>query len=258
MHRVFRFIAVLLWSIPSLPTLAQAGSGWEQVASEEGITVYSKQAPGRGFPTFRGVGLVGADIFQVMAVLSDIERYPQWADRCMEARLLEKKSEFERILYNRTDSPWPVEDRDAVFHSVAHVDLKKMVVNIRFQAVRSERMRPIAGVVRMNWLRGHYVLSFKGPGKTLVDYQVDANPGGLLPTWLAKMATRRLPLFTIRNLRTQCKKTEGWYKTRIEQWKKLHKEMEAAAAAKEALKTAPPPAPSAPAVAPAPEPKPSP
>jgi hypothetical protein len=209
------FLFVLLASGPD----ALAKSAWKQVAKEDGITVSAREVPGRGFPTFRGVGFVGANLFDVLAVMSDVPRHTKWMDRCTDSRLLRKISETEYVTYSRTDLPWPVSDRDAVFRSKVVPRPSKLEVVIKFWAVGSRRMGEVKGVVRMKRLRGHYKLWALAPNITRVEYQVDADPGGLLPRWLAKIGTRRLPLHTIRNLRKQVTRTRGWYAARIARWK---------------------------------------
>ena len=67
-------------------------------------------------------------------------------------------------------------------------------------------------------LNGHYIFSEASKGKTKIEYQIDADPGGLLPAWLAKMASRDIPLKTLVNLRNRVKKTAqaGTYKKYID------------------------------------------
>lgn len=210
-------LALLALALP-LSGQAHAGSGWTHVTTEDGIQVSMRDVPGRGFPTFRGRGVVQVHIFQVVAVISDVGRHPEWMYRCSKAKLLRKVDEMTRIIYGRTDAPWPVADRDAVFHSKALVNPGKREVLLRFRAVKSERMGEVKGVVRMQSLRGHYRLRALDTQRTYVEYQVDADPGGMIPTWLAKIATKRLPLYTIQNLRKQVRKTSGWYHKRIRRW----------------------------------------
>lgn len=217
-HPLWLWVALVLLG-SSAP--AHAAPSWKWITREDGIAVAMRDVPGRDFPTFRGVGVVGASIYDVLAVLSDTKRQPEWMDRCIDARLLRKISEKEYIVYSRTDVPWPIADRDAVYHSKVHVNRKRNMVNIRFRAVRSKLKGKVKGVVRMTSLRGHFKLSARSLNSTLVDYQVDADPAGSIPRWLAKIATRRLPLQTIRKLRKQVKKTRGWYTKRIQRWKAM-------------------------------------
>ena len=56
------------------------------------------------------------------------------------------------------------------------------------------------GVVRMPRLVGSYDLRPVEAG-TRVVYTVDSDPGGRLPAWLVKRASKDLPYFTLKNLR---------------------------------------------------------
>lgn len=211
--------ALMALTLVALPDAAGATGGWTVVGKKDGIIVTTREVNGRDFPTFRGVGVIQGNLFQVLAVLSDIRRHPEWLERARDVRLVRKINELEHVVYGRTDAPWPVSDRDAVYRSRTHVDLPRRTVTIRFWATRDRRVPRRDGVVRMERLRGHYRFIALDQHKTRVTYQVDADPGGLLPTWLATRATRWLPLRTLQGLRRQVKRTNGWYEARIRRWK---------------------------------------
>jgi len=211
--------ALILFTLLAQP--AQAAPGWKHLTTEDGIRVTSRDVPGRGFPTFRGRGMVNENIYQVLAVLRDVPRHTEWMAACVDSRLLKKLGEYEYVVYTRTAAPWPVSDRDAVFHSKTTVDRKNLVVTVKFWAVRSKRKGPVDGVVRMTRLRGRYKFTALGWNRTLVDYMVDANPEGLLPGWIARRASKKIPLVTIQKLRKQARKTRGWYKKQVGFWMKL-------------------------------------
>lgn len=216
-----RLALLVVLTLPALAGTARAGDGWKLVGRKHGITVTAREVPGRDFPTFRGVGAVQGNLFDVLAVLSDIKRHPEWLERAKDVRLVRKINEREYVVYGRTDAPWPVSDRDAVYRSKTQVDLAKKTVTINFWAVRNSKVPKRSGVVRMEDLRGHYRFTAVSESETRVTYQVDADPGGLLPTWIAKLATKWLPLRTLRGLRRQVEKTRGCaaYAARILRWK---------------------------------------
>jgi hypothetical protein len=193
-------LLALVLLLATLATLALPGAasaqGWTLVTQQDGVTVMKREAPGRDFPTFRAIGMVDANLFQVMAVLSDVPRHTEWVSSCTDARVL---------------------------HSTVHVGRGMQVVDVRFRATWNDKMPPMKGVVRMTNLRGHYRMKALGPDKMLMDYEVDADPAGSLPRWLAKLATKKLPLETIRALRRQAKKTQGWYTERIRRWQAMEK-----------------------------------
>lgn len=206
-------------SLLGFTSTALAAPAWKRIVSEDGITVLERQKPGQVFPTFRGIGTVHASIYDVLAVVSDIKRHVHWVESCMAADVLERKGYRYYVVYSRTNVPWPVSDRDAVYRSEVKIDVKKQRVTINFKAIRYRRKGKVDGVVRMENLRGHFKFKGLSATKTRIDYQVDADPGGWIPKWLAKMATRKLPLSTIKGLRKRVKVTKGWYHKRIKEWK---------------------------------------
>lgn len=218
--RVVLALGSILVAITCLPGHALA-QRWEKVGDKDGITVTRREVPKRGFPTFRGRGVVKGSLFEVLAVLRDIKRHPQWLDRAKDVRLVRKINEREYVVYGRTDAPWPVSDRDAVYRSKTKVDLQNKTVTIHFWAVKNASVPKRSGVVRMENLRGHYTFKALAADKTWVEYQVDADPGGWLPKRIAKLATKWLPHRTLKGLRKQVAKTRGWaeYRARIARWK---------------------------------------
>jgi len=190
---------------------------WRVVTDEEGVVVSQKKVPGRSLPIFKGVTVIEADVFEILGVLQDVEKNPEWMHACVEAKRLKKFSDKEFLVYNRSGAPWPISDRDVVVRSKANIDRGNQVLTITMRSTESKLMPPVKGAVRMPRLNGHYIFSEAGPGKTQIEYQIDADPGGLIPGWLATMASRDIPLRTLVNLRNRVKITaqNGTYREYI-------------------------------------------
>jgi len=196
------------------PGLAHAGDGfWSHEITESGVTVITKTEEGRELPIFRGEGIVVANLFEILAILDDNDRATEWMSKCVGARVLQHISEFERIEYNRTGAPWPVSDRDVVLRARITSNPSKRAITVRFHNTTHESKPPQSGVVRMPRLQGYYRLKMIDADHTRVTYEVDADPGGMLPDWLAKRTSRRLALDTILNLRRQVVRTRGHYES---------------------------------------------
>jgi hypothetical protein len=214
-----RPLFVLLTSVfLAVASPAGADPGWQQDASEQGVVVTTKTESGRSLPIFRGVGVIDAGAYDVLAVLNDIGKFPEWSADCAEARVVKQISEFERIEYNRTHAPWPVADRDAAYRSWVEGSASKGDIWARFQSIDTPAAGPVAGVVRMPRLVGFYHLEAIDAGHTRVTYQVDADPGGLLPDWLVKLTTRKLPIETLVGLRRQVAKMQGKYESFLKKY----------------------------------------
>lgn len=199
----------LLAALVATPVRADDDGGWQHEATEAGISVSTRTDAGRNLPVFRGVGVVDASLFEVLAVLYDASRFPEWMADCAGSRILRRSGDLERVEYNRTKAPWPVSDRDVVVHARTTGSLAKKEVWSRFEATTFPGAGPVDGVVRMTRLRGYYRLQALDGNRTRVTYQVDADPGGMLPDWLVKRASRRLPIDTIAGLRKQTRKMRG-------------------------------------------------
>jgi len=186
-------------------------SGWKQVLSDQGISVWNRAEPDRDLPVFKGIGAVDAGLFDCLAVLDDTARQPEWMYQCASSKILKQLNEFDRILYNRTDAPWPVSDRDVVLHATVEASLARKEVISRFSSIQSPLQGPVDGVVRMPRLRGLWKLSAIDERRTRVVYQIDADPGGSLPGFLVERASRKLPLETIVGMRRHVTKMRGRY-----------------------------------------------
>ncbi len=204
----------LLWlSLLSLvATSAQAAPrpAWRHVFTEDGVRVSARDIPGQDFPEFRGVTVLNCGIFDLLAILDDAPRHCEWQASCKVMRIIKKYNEFDRLMYHRLDSPWPVSDRDMVFKGSVTVDPVRKIVRSPFRAVRGH-VPPKSGVVRMTKMRGFFKFELLKPGQIRTTYQVYSDPGGWLPAWLVKAASRKIPLHTLQGLRRQLKKTKGRY-----------------------------------------------
>jgi hypothetical protein len=177
---------------------------WQFVKQAQGIVVERRPVAGSSLKEFRGRGVVDAPISAILAVFNDVPRATEWMDACRASRIVADLGDYEKLVYNRTRAPWPVADRDTVLRSLVTFDAARREVRIEFESVTDMRAPPVAGVVRMPFLRGHWILAPDADAKvTRVEYQVHANPGGRLPDWLVNYVSRDLPFRTIAGLRAQ-------------------------------------------------------
>ncbi|HEX6836381.1 MAG TPA: SDR family NAD(P)-dependent oxidoreductase, partial [Polyangia bacterium] len=161
------------------PDAAAADSGWQQIKQSDGVLVYKRVVEGSPLKEFRGRATVDAPVAAILAVFSDVPHATEWMDSCNGSRVVEDASDTDKVVYNRTHAPWPVADRDAVLHNVARIDESQRKVELDFWSVDDAKEPPQKGVVRMPFLRGHWILWPSADGNTTrVEYQVHANPGG--------------------------------------------------------------------------------
>lgn len=210
-------VVLLLGLLLGAGTFSEAGDGWRRAVEQDGIRVDQKTVPGRALAEFRAVAEIAASRWEVLAVITDVANQPRWVRRMSEARVLETEEPLRAVFYLRMDMPWPYSDRDVVVDS--HTEFPEEGRSItRFARTSHPAQQPVEGVIRMPRLRGHYALTALEPGRTRVEYQVDADPGGNLPDWLARRIGRDDPWHTLNELRKRVAATRGEYAAFLRRW----------------------------------------
>jgi hypothetical protein len=196
---------------------------WEVIAEEDGIRVMQKEVEGRSLPVFKGEGNVNENLYEILGVLRDINKGKEWMHSCKESKLIKAIGDRKFIVYNVTNAPWPVSDRDVLVESEATYDKASRTVTIFMKSIESPDVPEVDGLVRMPRLIGKFTLKSVNDKVTYVTYEIDADPGGMLPHWLVRMASKDIPYITLTNLRDRVKvmAANGTYKEAV----KLYREM---------------------------------
>lgn len=196
----FTFFAVLLIFNLSLA----AEEGWKKIGEAEGIAGYARPTTRSSIDEIRAVGIVEAPIAVVEAVIRDARMMPEYMFMCKEAEILNTtamKSEGDILyIYNLTDMPFPVRDRDAVVKNVWSIDKSTGIIYSRAETVKTT-YRQNKNVIRMPLSIIECTLIPEGEHKTKVIYQALGDPGGTLPSFLVNILTRDLGIKTIEGIR---------------------------------------------------------
>jgi len=178
--------------------------GWKKIGESEGIEGYTRPTPKSSIDEIKAVGIVDAPIAVVEAVLRDATMMPDYMFMCKEAEVIQApdmKSEGDVLyIYNLTDMPFPVSDRDAVVRNVWSVDRSTGILYSYAETVQTS-YRQSKNVIRMPLSIVQCTLVPVGENKTKVIYQALGDPGGTLPSFLVNILTRDLGIKTIEGLR---------------------------------------------------------
>jgi hypothetical protein len=180
------------------------GDGWTLTRQAGGIRSWRRELKGTSLVEFRARGTVEAPLFAVAAVIRAADRAAEWMESCNGAGILEWRSATRWISYNRTQSPaFFIRDRDVVLENTVELLPDRKALHITFRRVEHAAAPPVAGVVRIPELDGHWRLTAISAESTEVEYQVHTDPGGTLPRWLVNWASESLPAQTLQNLRRE-------------------------------------------------------
>ncbi|MBL4681441.1 MAG: hypothetical protein JKY88_12060 [Pseudomonadales bacterium] len=191
--------AVLFTSLILILPPSHANVDRNIILVKDGITVEEEIKEGQAFPITFGKTRMNASVKRIGEWIRAVHTFVDWQHNCIEAQIL-TKADGSLLIYNRVASPWPVSDRDVLIRS-SETSLDNGGVLMKFGNVQDSSVNVPRGVVRMVRLVGSYRLTPSPKGGTDVIYTLDSDPGGKIPAWLVKQASKDLPYKTLKNLR---------------------------------------------------------
>jgi hypothetical protein len=197
MRLFLSFIIVII----SFPTFSQGE--WELRKEDEGIKVYTREVEGSKIQEYKAEALVDASLSEIVAVLKDVENHDKLFSHNIVNELLEQTDTFQ-VQYSVTDIPWPMSDRDGVFSYRYKQDYfsKDVYVYIKAETGYVEENKKY---VRISDAKGFWLLEPMDTKKVQVTFQMHANSGGNIPSWLINMFIVDSPLKDMKNLRERVK-----------------------------------------------------
>ncbi|MCP5425151.1 MAG: START domain-containing protein [Gammaproteobacteria bacterium] len=185
---------LLLWSC------GDALADWQLIHDEEAIQVFTRPVLGSPIRELRGTTTVHSSLSALVALLQDADANAEWVYHSGGVKVLQRISERESMVYAITEAPWPIADRDAIIRFSLTQNPQTLAVTIAMTAV-PDYLPPQPSYVRMPVFQGFWLLQPRPHGDVDVVCQLHAEPGGVLPTWLANPAAERAAFRTLANLR---------------------------------------------------------
>ncbi|WOJ92737.1 SRPBCC family protein [Congregibacter variabilis] len=165
-----------------------ASSEWETQFDESGVRVDTRNVAGSDYKAFRAQARIPAEPEEVLARLQDVASYPDWFPDTLEARRLELDGD-RWANYVRTDAPWPVKDRDAIYTQ----ELQRSAKGIRIVVgVAPDTLPDSKDAVRVRAATGLWELVPDGDGTALL-WEFHLEPGGNIPSGLANARVIETP-----------------------------------------------------------------
>ncbi|QXI30975.1 START domain-containing protein [Pseudomonas vanderleydeniana] len=178
-------------------TLA-AAENWKLAHEEDGIKVYLTQVPGSRYQSFRGVADIKAEVSTLRDLQENLRVACKWLYACAEMRLLKNDGD-DTWVYLTTELPWPAAPRDMVLH--VHTEQGDDGSLVRRLEATPDYLPPVTGLIRVRQLSGLWQMRPKTDGETEVTYQLQAEPAGDIPSWLANRFVVDAPMVSLKTLR---------------------------------------------------------
>ncbi|MBQ0732149.1 MAG: START domain-containing protein, partial [Oleispira antarctica] len=160
------------------------------------LKIFTRQVENSDLKEFKGEMMVKTTMKTLAALLLDDQAATQWMHLCEKFEIVERTDELNAVIYFINGAPWPVSDRDAVIQSSMTQDPESLVVTVAINTL-DDRLPKDDDYVRIARMSGFWLFEPKEAGQVLVTYQIHANPGGGLPTWLANSVVVDTPYGTM-------------------------------------------------------------
>lgn len=177
--------------------IAQNAGDWVFKGEKDYVKVYYRNTS--DVLELKLVTSIKSSLSGLIQLLSEVEQYPAWGYKVMEARLLRKVSDTEMYYYTRLDFPWPMSDRDIVMHSKMEQDKNGQII-AKSVAV-PDYIPEVKDVIRIRKANTHWLVVPGAGGWLYTEYYIYSHPGGNIPEWLINMAIDMGPRETIKNIR---------------------------------------------------------
>ena len=204
MHKQFFKYLLLFTIILTCVISSHAQENWELKKDKNGIKVYTNEIEGSDFETFRAEVQLDASIHAFVALLFDLDGMPEWAYSVKYANLLERSGDTLQIYYSEASAPFPFRNRDGIYLNRFRwiADSSRLFVEIE---LLHDYLEVKDKLVRVNG-KGFWSVQVIEDDKLDVTFQMQVDPGGNIPAWLANIFVDDTPYSSMLMLRELIKK----------------------------------------------------
>jgi ribosome-associated toxin RatA of RatAB toxin-antitoxin module len=177
---------------------------WELARQDKqrNIQVYTRAQENSPYNEFHAQTVVSQPINTVVAVLADINAWPQWVARIKEVSVL-KKQDGQSWVYVVYKLPYPFVERDTVLYARLAKNPQTSEVTINGYALSGYSIPKKSPVkrVRLNNISSTWRLTPLASGGTKIELSGRGEPGGYMPSLIFNYNLPDEPQQTLRLLR---------------------------------------------------------
>lgn len=183
-HCIAAFVALFSGS---LSTVCADEGAWEERGGRDGVKLAIRDRLGSKIREIRAIAEVDAPPERVLAVLADVEHYPEFMPPTEHVKLL--RSEGDSAVYYMEINPPVVARRDYCF-KVAFEHLPDGKLRSHWEAENKGCLPERKGIVRVVATDGEWLLEPRDGGKrTQAVYRCHIEVGGQVPAWMVNQGS---------------------------------------------------------------------
>lgn len=172
-----------------------AQEDWELVKEENGIKVYTKPVSTSDFKAFKATMTIDESVHAFLSVIHDIDGLVSWGYNLKDVSLLKKSGDTLQIYYAEAKVPFPYKNRDGVYLNNISWDSKTKILFVEIKLLE-KYIAEKDGLVRLTG-KGYWKAKALSSGKLEISFEMQVDPGGGIPAWMANMFADDSPYYTM-------------------------------------------------------------
>ena len=188
-----------------------AQEDWELEKDESGIKVYTKPVSTSNFKAFKSTMTIDESVQAFLSVLYDTDGITTWGYKLKDASLLKRSGDSLQIYYAEVKVPFPYGNRDGVYLNTFKWDTKTKTLHVEIKLL-DNYMATKEGLVRITG-KGYWKAQVLSSGKLEITFEMQVDPGGGIPAWMANIFADDSPYYTMLELKKVIKNKKHQNKT---------------------------------------------
>jgi START domain len=175
-------------------------ANWTVEKDKDGIKISTRPAASSQFNDIRVETDLPGNIEQLKTILLDVNRYKEWSYATKKSSLIKTLGPGRLIYYSEFEVPWPATNR----YFYADIDLKEdsNAHTLNVIAVNLPNYLPAyKDLVEVVFTKGIWKVTTLSGKAIHVDYTLQLNPGGSLPSWVINLFSSKGPMETFENIK---------------------------------------------------------
>lgn len=172
---------------------------WKLIKETDEIKVFTKNENNYKLDTFKATVTVNASISNFVSVLHNMKIFPKWGHNIKSANLLEKSGDTLQIYYSVAKAPFPYKNRDGIYLNRFRWQKERKTLMVDIE-VLDDYLALDEKYVRVKG-NGYWLIQELSKNKILIEFSMQIDPGGSIPSWLANLFVDDSPYNTLLNLK---------------------------------------------------------
>lgn len=191
----FFLIIIAFTIVPS----AFSQTKWELAKEKNGIKVFTSVDGTSKFKSIKVEAVLAGKLDKIVHLLSDAASNKDWIYSTKESYIIKRISPTETISYTETSVPWPASNRDIAINMKLSLDEKNNTLKVVARGVPNA-IAVKKGIVRIPIFNGLWNIKYDGKSTLFINYFLEIDPGGAIPSWITNMFVAKGPYETFSNL----------------------------------------------------------